>query len=181
MNPAAFEHRESRALPLVETDEMCPSSATSINPSKMDAASPSAASPPGKLCGSDCSGSTGTACTPGGDSGLHDLYFPSQYTQERYSAQAPRTEEDLRGRQRSRLLETTSTLGEVLGDGRYSNKCAWKGTRLQYFDIGMAAAGPSREEAVARRACLRGTKIFLEHFFSLLGFQGSRGSRRIKK
>ena len=60
MNPAAFEHWESRALPLVETDEMCSPSAASINPSKMDAASPSAASPPGKLRGSDCSGTTGT-------------------------------------------------------------------------------------------------------------------------
>ena len=38
----------------------------SINPSKMDAAPPTAASPPGKLRGSDCSGSTGTAFTPVG-------------------------------------------------------------------------------------------------------------------
>ena len=59
-NPPAFEHWESRALPSVETDEMCSSPAASINPSKVDAASPTATGPPGKLRGSDCSGSIGT-------------------------------------------------------------------------------------------------------------------------
>ena len=80
INPRAFEHWEGRALPLVETDEMCSSPAASINPSKMDTASPTAAGPPGKLRGSDCSGSTGTECAPGGETGLHYFYFPSQYT-----------------------------------------------------------------------------------------------------
>ena len=44
-------------------------------------------------------------------------------------------------------------------------KCAWNGplaTVLQY------GKGPSREEAAAGRVCLRGTKIFLEHFLSLI-------------
>ena len=80
MNPRAFEHREGRAyLPLVETDEMCSFPAASINTSKMDTASPTAAGPPGKLRRSDCSGSTGTACAPGGETGLYYLYFPSQH------------------------------------------------------------------------------------------------------
>ena len=48
----------------------------------------------------------------------------------------PRPEGNLRARHRSRLFETTSTLGEVLGDGGYSSQCAWKGTRLQYFNMG---------------------------------------------
>ena len=69
------------ALPQTTGEDFFPPPVASINPSKMDAASPSAASPPEKLRGSDCSGSTGTACAPGGDTGLHELYFPSQYTQ----------------------------------------------------------------------------------------------------
>ena len=59
----------------------------------------------------------------------------------------PGPEEAFRGRHRSRLFETTSTLGEVLGDGRYPSQCAWKGTRLQYPNMGKAAADPSRDGA----------------------------------
>ena len=33
----------------------------------------------------------------GGGTGLHDLHFPRQYTQERYLAQGPRTEEGISG------------------------------------------------------------------------------------
>ena len=103
--------------------------------------------------------------SPRWDTGLQ--YFPSQYARE---ILGPRPEEDLRGRHRSRLFKTTSTPGEVLGDGRYSNQCAWKGTRLQYFNMGKAAADLSSEEALARRACFGGTKIFSSNypcFFSL--------------
>ena len=111
--------------------------------------------------------------SPRWDTGLQ--YFPSQYAQE---ILGPRPEEDLRGRHRSRLFKTTSTPGEVLGDGRYSNQCAWKGTRLQYFNMGKATADLSSEEALARRVCFGGTKIFSSNypFFSL----SSRGRIRVR-
>ena len=122
------------------TDELCSSPAASSNPLKTDAASPTAAVPPGKLRGSECSGSTGTACASGGVLGCST--FPATLRE----IPGPRPEA-LRGRHRSRLFEATSTLGEVLGDGRYLSQCAWKGTWLQYLNMGKAAADPSREGA----------------------------------
>ena len=44
--------------------------------------------------------------------------------------------------------------------------------------MGQAIADPLREEAVARRVRLRGTKIFLEHF--LFSFLSSRGQVRVR-
>ena len=120
------------AFPQTFGEDFSPPPVASINPSKMDVASPSAASgfccePAGeasrkRLFGID----RDSVYSRGGDTGLHDLYFPRQHTQERYLAQGPRAEEGLRGHPRSRLLdtttvETTSTVGEVLGDGRNSN------------------------------------------------------------
>ena len=124
------------------TDELCSSPGASSNPLKTNAASPTAAAPPGKLHGSDCSGSTGTACASGGAQGCSTS--PASTLRE---IPGPRPEEDLRGRHRSRLFETTSTLGEMLGDGRYPSQCAWKGTRLQYLNMGKTAADPSRKGA----------------------------------
>ena len=42
--------------------------------------------------------------------------LPQLVYSEIYLAQGPRAEEDFRGHHRSRFLETTSMLGEVLGD-----------------------------------------------------------------
>ena len=86
------------------------------------------------------------------------------------------TNKVLRGRHRSRLLETTSALGEVLGDGRYPSQCALKGTVLQSFNIGNAA-DPSREGAFAREP------VSEEHFFSQASFPflfSSRGQIRVR-
>ena len=125
---------------LCSSTEPYSSPAASSNPLKTDAASPTAAVPPGKLRGSECSGLAGTACTSSGALGC------STFLATLREIPGPRPE-DLRGRHRSRSFETTSTLREVLGDGRYPGQCAWKGTRLQYFNMGKAAADPSREGA----------------------------------
>ena len=103
----------------------------------------------------------------GGGTGLHDLHFTSQDSiLERDTRQGPRTEEGLRGHHRSRLLDTTTARSKrCLVTHGTPIKCAWNGPWLQYFDMG---GGPSREEAAAGRVCLRGTKIFLEHFLSLI-------------
>ena len=134
--------------------------AASSNPLKTDAASPTAAVPLGKLHGSECSGSTGTACTSSGALGCSA--FPA--TPREIPGPRP---EDLRGRHRSRLFETTSTLGEMLGDERYPSQCAWKGTRLQYFNMGKAAADPSREGASPEILSLRqeDTRLWPEEDF----------------
>ena len=181
---------------LCSSPEPCSSPAASYNPLKTNAASPTAAVPPGKLRGSERSGLAGTACAsdqfsdcggrgcnvfvpvlggngtkivPTGDifdqppgqmryirgklgdhvgdhvvsspQGSVLVTFPgtkssylcppqslnpssggalgcSTFPATLREIPGPRPE-DLRGRHRSRLFETTSTLGEVLGDGRY--------------------------------------------------------------
>ena len=47
-------------------------------------------------------------------------------------------------------------------------KCAWNGPLATVLRYGK---GPSREEAAAGRVCLRGTKIFLEHFLSITSLE----------
>ena len=84
---------------LCSSPELYPSPAASSNPLKMDAASPIAAVPLGKLRGSECSGSTGTACTSSWALGCST--FPA--TPREIPGPRP---EDLRGRRRSRLFET---------------------------------------------------------------------------
>ena len=160
INPPALEHWESYVLPSAETDEMCSSPAASINPSKMDAASSTAAGPPGKLRRCDCSGSTGTAGAPGGTQGCS-----TSLASMLREILGPRPEEDLRGRHRSRLFETTSTLGEEHGDGRYSSQCVWKGTRLQYFNMGKAAADLLREGRSRQESLLWRNQDFLKQIF----------------
>ena len=44
-------------------------------------------------------------------------------------------------------------------------KCAWNGPSATVLRYGK---GSSREEAAAGRVCLRGTKIFIEHFLSFI-------------
>ena len=86
------------------------------------------------------------------------------------------TNKDLRGRHRPRLLEIASTLGEVLGDGRYPSQYARKGTLLQSFNIGKAA-DLSSEGALAREP------VSEEHFFSQANFPflfSSRGQIRVR-
>ena len=156
MNPPALEHWESCALPSAEADGICPSPAASINPSKTDAAS-AVASPPGNPRGSD--GPIENACeTASGTRGfrtasMYEATLGTSMLGEILGPMTSRTDKDLRRRHRSRLLETTSTLGEVLGDGRHLSQCALKGTRLQYFNIGKAA-DPWREGALARKSVL---------------------------
>ena len=102
--------------------------------------------------------------------GHRTTVLPQPVCSRRYAA---RPEEDLRGRHRSRLFETTSTLEEVLGDGRYSNWCAWKGTRLQYFNMRKHAADPSREKLSPGEPTLEKPR-FPQAIFSFL-FLSSRG------
>ena len=86
------------------------------------------------------------------------------------------TNKDLRGRHRPRWLEITSTLGDVLGDGRLPSQCARKGTLLQSFNIGKAA-DLSKERALAREP------VSEEHFFSQEIFPflfSSRGQIRVR-
>ena len=101
----------------------------------------------------------------GGGNGLHDLHFTSQDTRERYSAQGPRTEEGLRGHQRSRLLDTRTARSKrcLVTDGT-PIKCAWNGPWLQYFDMGGVHHGrklPPGESASEEPR-------FSEHFISLI-------------
>ena len=104
MNPPSPEHLRSCALPVANT-----------NPLKTDAALSAAVGPPGKLRGNDCSELIGTACVPGGTHGCSTS--PASTLGEKLGPRTSRPEEDPRGRDRLRLLGTTSTLGEVLGDG----------------------------------------------------------------
>ena len=97
------------------TGELCSPPAASINPLKTNVASPAAADPPGNLRGSDCSGLLGTSSVPGRTLGHTTASTPGEVLG--HDPATSRREEDLRGRDRSRLLETVSTLGEVLGGG----------------------------------------------------------------
>ena len=106
--------------------------AASSNPLKTDATSPTAAVPLGKLRGSECSGSTGTACTSSGVLGCST--FPAA------PREIPRLKpEDLRGRHRSRLFETICccALGWALGRATAS------------FGNPRGTDGPSRGAALA--------------------------------
>ena len=164
MNPPAFEHWETRALLSVETDEMCAPRASNLRRWMLHhLLQPD---PLGKLRGSDCSGSTGTARSPGGTQYCIIFTTPASMLRE---ILGPRPVKDLRGRHRSRLLETTSTLGEALGDERYSSQCAARrGTWPLYSSANWQPSGnrwPFKGGSSHQRVHFGGTKIFLEHFF----------------
>ena len=98
---------------------------------------------------------------------------------ERRGRRISRPEEDLRGRDRSRLLETANTLGEVLGGGISAGalgEAPGGGTPTSALREALGGCtsgskgnprgsdGPSREEALQRVRSGR-TKIYLEQFF----------------
>ena len=125
-------------IELCSSPEPNSSPAASSNPLKTDAASPTAAVPLGKLRGSECSGSTGTACTSSGVLGRST--FPA--TPREIPGPRP---EDLRGRHRSRLFETICrcALGWALGRATAS------------FGNPRGTDGPSRGAVLAEGLLLR--------------------------
>ena len=99
-----------RALPQTTEEDFSPPPVGSTDPQKMDAAPSAAASPPGNPRGSD--GPTADACES--TSGTRDFRTASMYdatlvTRMLGEVRGPRTsEEDIRGRDRSRLLDGTT-------------------------------------------------------------------------
>ena len=138
-----------------------PPPTASTDPQKTGAAPSAAASPPGNPRGSDgptenaCNSASGTRCyltTSGYKVTLGTTTAPTSMLVEILGPRTSRTEEDLRGRDRSRLLETTSALDEVLGDGTTAGAPGGALGRCTPAPTGnpRGTDGPAREEALAR-------------------------------
>ena len=159
------------------TGELGSPPAANINPLKTDTASSStAASPPGNPRGSD--GPAGNVRESA--SGTRGFRTASVYEGtfctttalasmlKEVLGRTSRSQENLRGRDRSRLLETTSTLGEVLGGatipasapGGALGCCT---STLERNPRG--SDGPSREEALARGSTLEEPRFSSSSFF----------------
>ena len=103
----------------------------------------------------------------GGGTGLHDLHFTSP--DSILEGDTRFKDEGLKKDFGDTTVQDCSTPQQrskrcLVTDGT-PIKCAWNGPSATVFRYGK---GPSREEAAAGRVCLRGTKIFLEYFLSLI-------------
>ena len=165
------------SLELLDGEELnSPPPVASTDPQKMDAAPSAAASSPGNPRGNDgptgnaresASGTRGFRTASVYEVTLGTTTAPARMLMEILGPRTSRPEQDLRGRHRSRLIETTSTLGDALGDstsasapGRALGCCT---STLERNPRG--SDGPPREEALVRGSTSEGPRISSGSFF----------------
>ena len=169
--PAQESVHPSQPTPARTTEELSSLPVASINPLKMDAAPSAAAGPPEDPHGSD--GSTGSA--PGSGSETRSLQTtdtlgeaPGRGTStvsvlgETLGRCTPKSEENLRGSDCSRLLGTASALGEAFGSGTLTasvlGEALGSGTPTSKRNP-HGSDGPSRERAPARGPASKETRF----------------------